>query len=306
VLSTYDKSGWLLRETEHMCEVKVSIIIPTYNRPDFLEKLLSSIVRQTFQDYEVIVVDDSSQNIEGYRKVIEHFAGVMNIGYFRNDNNMGAPFSRNRGIKAAKGKYIALVDDDDDWLPEKLEKQVTLFEKSPKRLGMVYTWADAVDIEGNIVYQYRSTIQGNAVKEILADCFIPSPTVMVKQEFFKKAGFFDDSFPSCQDWDMWTRILSLGCECDVIKEVLAIYHKHELPTIGKDEKAKDGYLKYYKKHYSKYVEHKLFDLITAQTRGLSKFYRQKRDLPKVIAVQILNAKIGLLRLNKKLGFSGQY
>ena len=98
-----------------------SIIIPSYNRADFLKRLLESIADQTFQNYEVIVIDDSSEDIEGYRRVIDHFSAIMNLVCLRNNKNKGAPFSRNRGIKAAKGEYIALVDDDDEWLPLSME-----------------------------------------------------------------------------------------------------------------------------------------------------------------------------------------
>lgn len=229
--------------------MKVSIVIPTFNRPDYLSRLLDSIAKQTFKDYEVIVVDDNSPNSAEYTAVIDHFqAKLPALTYLHNTSNMGAPYSRNRGIETARYELIALVDDDDEWLDEKLAKQVEIFSKSDDRLGLVYTWTDAVDETGSVVYRYRSTIKGNAIKEILQECFIPSPSVMVRASAIKKAGLFDVTFPSCQDWEMWTRILISGYTCDVVDSVATKYHKHNSGSIGFGKKAKIGYKKYYKKY----------------------------------------------------------
>ena len=229
--------------------IKISIVISTYNRVSLLERLLLSIERQTFRDYEIIVVDDCSSDVEGYEKLIDSFRPkVPSLLYLRNDSNSGAPFSRNRGIMAAKYDYIALVDDDDEWLPEKLERQVEILAGSGEDAGIVYTWADAVDEAGNVHYQYRSVIEGNAVKEILNTCFIPSPSVVAKKEALVKAGLFDRNLPSCQDWDMWVRILSSGYTCRVVKNVETIYHIHKGESIGGSAKALHGYSLFYRKH----------------------------------------------------------
>ncbi|MRS01743.1 glycosyltransferase family 2 protein, partial [bacterium] len=192
----------------------VSIVIPTYKRPDYLNRLLESIARQTFQGFEVIVVDDNSPNREEYEHVISKFKSIFKEMHFvSNDANRGAPFSRNRGIRLAKYSLIALVDDDDEWLPEKLTRQVALFSNSPENVGIVYTWTDAIIEKGDVVHRYRGEIEGKALKEILRECFIPSPSVMVRKKSIEDAGLFDETLPSCQDWDMWTRILLAGYEC---------------------------------------------------------------------------------------------
>lgn len=229
--------------------MNVSIVIPTYRRADYLDRLLASITRQTFRGFEIIVVDDHSPEVEAYARVVEKYAARFPaFTFLRNASNMGAPHSRNRGIEAAAYPLIALVDDDDEWLPEKLEKQVTVFRQSGAEVGLVYTWADAVDASGQVVHRYRSEIEGQTARAILRSCFIPSPSVMVTKAAMIEAGMFDESFPSCQDWDMWTRIVLKGYAVRVVKEVLAIYHQHGNASIGLSENARQGYRMYYRKH----------------------------------------------------------
>lgn len=229
--------------------MKVSIVIPTYKRPDLLKRLLISIEKQSFKNYEVIVVDDNSSNIEDYKKVVKIFSKRFSeFKYFRNEINSGAPFSRNFGIKEAKYELIALVDDDDEWMPNKLGKQVEVFKYGVSELGLVYTWTYVCENGKLKEGVYNSTISGNVHKTIFKNCFVPSPSVMVKKNAIVGAGMFDEEMPSCQDWDMWTRIFQNGFHCDYVNEYLTIYHKHDSETIGMSKNAFNGYKKYYYKH----------------------------------------------------------
>ncbi len=228
-------------------------MIPTYKRVDYLDRLLTSIEAQTFKAFEVIVVDDNSPNIIEYEPIIEKYKNIFNeFKFITKKQNRGAPHSRNIGIKEAKYDLIALVDDDDEWLPTKLEKQVDIFKNSDEKVGLVYTWTDVMDENRTIIHNYRSKIEGNAKKEILRECFIPSPSVMVRKKAIVEAGLFDEQFPSCQDWDMWTRIIMKGYEVKVLKDVVTIYHKHNNGNIGLSNNAKLGYKMYYKKNV-KYI-----------------------------------------------------
>ncbi|EKN66452.1 glycosyl transferase, family 2 [Neobacillus bataviensis LMG 21833] len=228
----------------------ISIVIPTYKRTDYLERLLKSIKAQTFKEYEIIVVDDNSPNKEDYEEVVNKYSKEFKeFTFLRNDTNKGAPYSRNRGIKKAKYEYIALVDDDDEWLPEKLKKQIEIFNNSDENLGIVYTWTDAIDEKGDIVHQYRAEIEGTPKKEILKGCFLPSPSVMVRKTHIQRVGLFDEGLPSCQDWDMWTRMILNNSECKVVKSVVTLYHKHNNGSIGLSAKAYQGFLLYFRKHF---------------------------------------------------------
>jgi glycosyltransferase involved in cell wall biosynthesis len=262
----------------------VSIVIPTYKRPDLLERLLTSIQKQTFVNFEVIVVDDNSPQEEKYGKVIRKYEDVFaSILYLRNDENSGAPYSRNRGILQAKGELIALVDDDDEWYPQKLGKQVDLFEKGEEDLGIVYTWTEAW--QGNeIKHKYMSQHEGHAIKELLKECFIPSPSVLVRKKALLDAELFDIHMPSCQDWDMWTRILAQGYKCEVVKSFETIYHKHERESIGTSSRAQKGYEMYYSKHlplFWKYKKRDFFYLLYCGIKKKVKWVLSKLKLRKV-------------------------
>jgi len=253
--------------------LKVSIVIPTYKRPDYLDRLLASIQVQTYQDFEVIVVDDNSPNQEEYLPVIEKYVSIFKeFKFLRNETNKGAPHSRNRGILESKYDLIALVDDDDEWLPLKLEKQVEVFENSDENVGLVYTWTYVMDEERKIIHNYRGMLEGTLKKEILKECFIPSPSVMVRKKAIIEAGLFDESFPSCQDWDMWTRIIMKNYEVRVVKEVVTIYHKHNNGNIGLSKNAKLGYLKYFKKHIKKTISQNDLSLTKYYTKQIIKYY----------------------------------
>jgi len=247
--------------------MRVSVVIPTYNRPHFLDRLLQSVENQTFRDFEVIVVDDCSCQEKVYQKLIGQYQQIFpSLTYLRNETNSGAPYTRNRGISAAKGDFIALVDDDDEWLPQKLEKQVDRFENGTPELGLVYTWTKAMD-QNKVCLEYTSNYEGCPLPELLLECFIPSPSVMVRKSAIIETGLFDTNMPSCQDWDMWTRILVKGFTCEVVKSFETIYHKHGDETIGSSPQAARGYELYYQKHlplYKKYHKKKYIRMKTNQ------------------------------------------
>jgi len=148
---------------------KVTVVIPTFNRPEYLERLLNSINQQTFKDFEVIVVDDKSDNQVGNEQIISHYQNKFPLRYLVNEKRSGAPYSRNRGINLADSELIALVDDDDQWLPLKLEKQVQCFQEGRDILGLVYTWTDVVNNEGVKIAENYSSIEGEAKSAILQD-----------------------------------------------------------------------------------------------------------------------------------------
>lgn len=234
----------------------VSVVIPTYNRPDYIKRMLTSITKQTLPVDEVIIVNDCSPNIEQYEAVIKEFKGILNVKHIVAEKNQGAPSCRNQGIKLSKYKYIALTDDDDEWTPQKNEEEYERIKKGD--VGLVYSHGTAVDEQGNIVYEFKGSGCGKDLKSLLRECFIPSSSVMVTYEAIAKANFFDPQMPSCQDWDMWVRILEKGYSYDVIKKPLLIYHIHGGESIGTSLKAAEGYRRFYRKHYKQYIKMFLF------------------------------------------------
>lgn len=235
----------------------VSIVIPTYRRADHLDRLLSSISAQSYKFFEVIIVDDASPNIDEYNKVITKFEGLFDeITFHKKLNNSGAPNSRNIGISLSKYDWIAFVDDDDEWLPEKLANQVLLLHSPQSHLGIIYSWTDAINAQSEVVHEYREIIEGYCLPDIMNSCFIPSPSVLIKKSAIQQVGGFDENMPSCQDWDTWVRIIFNGYAVQCSRTVDVIYHKHEGPTIGTSSKARTGYLMFYRKHFLKLVIYK--------------------------------------------------
>src|SRR5712692_9764325 len=127
---------------------KASVITPTYNRADFLRVAIASVLNQTFQDLEIIVVDDASSDRTA--EVVRRFTDEL-IKYIRHDINKGGSAARNTGIKNSTGAYVAFLDDDDEWLPEKLGMQVDLLENSPAEVGGVYTSYMVIDRASGII-----------------------------------------------------------------------------------------------------------------------------------------------------------
>ncbi|MBB6091260.1 glycosyltransferase involved in cell wall biosynthesis [Povalibacter uvarum] len=233
--------------------MSVSIVIPTFARPALLRRLLDSILLQTHPAYEVIVVDDCSPQTDEYENLRKEYSGrFAQFSFLRNPGNRGAPFSRNRGIREARYELVALVDDDDEWLPQKLERQLRIFGQEPERVGLVYTWTDVVE-RGERTPFYRSSIEGACLRQLVSECFIPSPSVMLRKNALLDAGLFDEQMPSCQDWDMWTRVVDRGYEVRVAREALTLYHKQEGASIGTSPRARTGYVMYYRKHLWKLV-----------------------------------------------------
>jgi len=237
--------------------MKISVVIPTYKRPDRLRRLLISIVRQTRLPDEVIVVDDCSEMHEIYCEVISEFAPLLpNLHYTALEQNSGAPVARNRGISLSSGDWIALVDDDDEWLPQKLEKQIQLIEsRGNSQLGFVYTWAKAQGQNGQESYDACKSISGDARKALLSTNFILSPSVLIKKEALVAVKGFDERLPSCQDWDTWIRVALAGYHFATVEEQLVIYHRHGGESIGLSPRAKLGYRLLLEKHWRKILRH---------------------------------------------------
>jgi glycosyltransferase involved in cell wall biosynthesis len=230
----------------------IGVIIPSYRRPKQLEVILRSIAEQTLPPSEVIVVDDASNMDAAYEDCIASFhKSIPTLTYIRLQQNSGAPHARNVGISKAKSTWLALVDDDDEWLPDKLAAQWEVAKKADPSLGLIYTWTHAVGQGIHSSYDSTPYIMGDGRKAILQGNFMLSPSVIVRREAILKAGLFDETLPSCQDWDMWTRIFFAGYTCYAVPKFLAIYNRHDEHSIGVSRNALLGHLMFFKKHWFK-------------------------------------------------------
>src|SRR4030043_1206572 len=144
---------------------KVDVIIPTYNRSESLHSAITSVLHQTYQDFEIIVVDDCSE--DDTPKVIKNFRNHK-IRSIRHAINQGEGRARNSGVLNSNAEYVAFLDDDDEWVPEKLGLEVDLLEKAPSEVGGVYTGYLVVDkVSGETLGQRVPELGGDIYKQMI-------------------------------------------------------------------------------------------------------------------------------------------
>lgn len=213
----------------------ISVVIPTYQRPQKVRRAVNSVLDQTLSDFEIIVVNDDPET-----RIHNALPDDDRIRCIQHEQNRGAPVARNNGIKAANGEYVALLDDDDMWKSEKLAKQINKFNSLDNSFGLVYTGSDHV-YNGKLVNRDVPSKEGDLYGVLLGQNFIPSESPLIKKECFERVGLFDPDFPSCQDIDMWIRI-AREFKIGVVDEPLAVSY------LGHDDRISDDYEKKYQGH----------------------------------------------------------
>lgn len=206
----------------------ISVIIPTYNRANLIDQAIQSVLNQTYQNFEVIIVDDGSTDYT--KEVIRKFQERdKRVKYIRHEKNRGGSAARNTGIKAAKGEYIAFLDSDDEWLPEKINLQIAVFKKGSDNLGVVYCDVMIKNNDEKIVnsHYFFPQCRGYIYDFMLKRCaLVPCSVLIVKKECFQQIGLFNEQFFACQDNDICIR-LAKYYEFDFIPKPLVIFHVHK-------------------------------------------------------------------------------
>lgn len=182
--------------------MQISVVIPTYNRAGFLKQTIDSVLAQSYPAKEIIVVDDGST--DETLSFLENYGNQIRVISLR--ENRGVSYARNRGITAAKSEYIAFLDSDDHWFPEKLEKQVVFHQNNP-RYKLSYT-------DESWQYNGKKKKKKAHHRKPSGDIFIPSlsrtligpSSVIIHQSVFEHVGVFDENLPVCEDYDLWLRI----------------------------------------------------------------------------------------------------
>ncbi len=195
-----------------MSEPIVSVIIPTFNARRFVTEAIDSVLRQTFQSFEIIVVDDGSTDATKDR--LAQYGD--RIRYFCKRNE-GVSTARNYGIARSRGKFIALLDADDLWLPEKLERQMSFFENS-EEIGLCYTSAITVDQDLNVLGYNDAIEYEDPCKALLLNMnILILSSAIIRKSILKQAGGFDSNFSTCADKELWLRVSRLTRFCSVNK-----------------------------------------------------------------------------------------
>jgi glycosyltransferase involved in cell wall biosynthesis len=193
-----------MTESETKYRPLVSVIIPTYNRSSWLIDAIDSVLNQTFQDFELIVVDDGST--DETREIMVEYGDRIHYFYQSNRNPASA---RNLGIKKAKSDLITFLDSDDRWLKGKLHAQINLMKDNPD-VKICYT--DEIWIRRGVRVNQKKIhrkYSGWIYQKCLPLCIISPSSVMIHREVFDKVGLFDEDFLVCEDYDLWLRISHL-------------------------------------------------------------------------------------------------
>lgn len=194
----------------------VSIILPTYNRAASLARAVSSVLNQSYADFELIVVDDASTDATA--EVLHQFSDER-LRCLSHPENRGANAARNTGIRASRGRLIAFQDSDDAWLADKLDKQLAVLSHAPPSVGVVFCayrriWendrqqlfpARLRRLSSKLPLASRR-LDGDIQRALLRGNFVTTQTTVVRQECFERVGLFDERLFQLQEWELWLRI----------------------------------------------------------------------------------------------------
>ncbi len=205
----------------------VTVIIPLYNRCKYIEETINSVLNQTYQKVELIVVDDGST--DGSFEIALRLSELNNFVVITHPNriNKGQSAAINLGLQQSKGEYIAILDSDDLFEVDKLERQVEFLVKNLD-VGLVYGLGEAIDENGKLLYEIGSDyhLKSNSPSEILLDCYFLLPqNALARRNSYEKVGFFNESYRAAQDHDMLIR-LAESARVALLTEKVFKYRRH--------------------------------------------------------------------------------
>jgi glycosyltransferase involved in cell wall biosynthesis len=262
-----------------VCRPPTSVIIPTYNRPDFAINAVKSVINQSETPEELIMIDDGSS--EDYSKVKTYLSTVDINTEFMSVENQGAAKARNIGAKMASGDVLMFLDDDDQWRSKKIKRQNDLFQND-NNVGMVYSGGVLKNMEGDVVRPVNTGETGDLSKKIMIKNIIGSTSaVAIKKDIFNRVGGFDPELPGNQDWDLWIRACQhTMVDADPNRTVEWIRHKknHMTAEPSRYTRARKMIID---KHYDKYSQLSYLDQRRAkayQYAGLADRYSNAGSL----------------------------
>lgn len=210
---------------------RVSVVIPLYNRSNFIAQTVQSVLAQEYANIELIIVDDGST--DDSREVLQQFAGKIKLLEHPGRVNKGQSAAINLGIKSSEGKYVAILDSDDLFAPEKIALQVRFLEQNPGA-GVVYANGKAIGEKGELlfhIYDDNHCAPDGPEPVLLSSWFNVPSNSLVKRDVFEQVGPFDESMRSAQDHDMAVRLAEVT-QIEYLPEVLWSYRRHAASQSG--------------------------------------------------------------------------
>ncbi len=245
--------------------MKVSVVIPTFNRAHLLRDALDSVLQQTFQDFEIVIVDDGST--DGTTELVQTISDTR-IRYFTQDHR-GVAAALNHGWQNARGTYIGRLDSDDCWSPTLLQELVNALEANPK-IAVAYARAQGMNANGESLTQLigaQEKFPSETLKSLVYGDFVSPMAVLIRRDALAQVGGYDESLIANEDWDLWLR-LAQNFQFAYVPRVLARYRYHAQNLTRTD---------------SAQMERVMRDRV----RVLDKFFAQPIILPNILEIKTL-------------------
>ncbi|MBF0351381.1 MAG: glycosyltransferase [SAR324 cluster bacterium] len=201
----------------------VSVILPTWNRASWLSASIDSVLTQTFRDFELIVVNDGST--DDTSRLLEQYGAEIKV--IDLPENRGVSYARNRGLDQATGEWLAFLDSDDQWLPQKLEKQLRRYREQPQ---VKIHFTDEIWIRNGIrvnPMKKHQKHEGWIFIPGLSLCLMAPSAIMIHRDIFEACGNFDEQLPVCEDYDLWLRITARYPVALLNEKLMIRYGGHE-------------------------------------------------------------------------------
>ena len=268
----------------------VTIIITTYKRSNVIERAIKSVLNQTYKNIEIIVVDDNANIPEEREKTEKIVKKYPNIIYIPNTKNLGGALARNEGIYKAKGKYIAFLDDDDEYRKDKIEKQYKLYKQHEnEKVGLIFCNEKSINYNESLIYQQ------------MIECIAPTSFWFMPKKVLEEVGYFEDS-PCKQDSIVLLKVIAAGYNIYKVPENLVIFNWHDSNNgISGTKKSNiigmNNYREWCRKYYDKITKNQMKNVEYNFSKQLLTLYivnNMKKE-----AKQELNTMLKLKPFNKK-------
>lgn len=213
-----------------MTTPRISVLLPTYNRANYLAETISSVLAQTFDDFELVIVDDGST--DSTRALVESYTDPRIRYIYR--SNRGVSAALNTAWRAAQGEYVAMIGSDDVWLPGQIETLLRLIAPNPS-LGLVYARAQAMNVQGELQPQILGSdmkFPNDPLASLLYGDCICGLACLIRRSILEQVGGFDESLIANEDWDLWIRMAEIT-RFAYHNEILARYRMHATSLTGK-------------------------------------------------------------------------